>query len=403
MRVLPRRLGGWPAGLFGALALVLVMERYVARHDMKFTTIHAAAWRRSGERVTQAARREVLGLGDSLVKHGVVTPVLAASAGRSAYNLAVPKGMFPAHYFLLRRALRAGARPSALLVDGEMLSEDPFDNNRIWPELISFGESVELAYVGKEPAFIARMTLARGLPSYRTRFEVRLSVLSALAGKMPDEPQALPVIMRNWNKNDGAQVLPPVDTSHGDPRVTYLERTNYRPGEWICHPVNHWYVTRFLDLAAQRDVPVFWLLPPYHPEVQTRRERYGWDAQYMAYLRSLLERYSNLTVVDGRHAGYPSEALADMTHLSRTGAVVFSEAVGGLLRDRLAPGANGAGARWIEIPRYDAARAEALASAVEDVSQSGLALERVMTEARRARQERRLGRGERTSENRRRR
>lgn len=392
MRHPPR--GPWPAGLVGMFALVAGVERYVARHDARFTTVHAAAWRASGEAVGRAARCRLVALGDSLVKHGFVAPVAAAGAGRTAYNLAVPNGQFPGHDFLLRRLLRAGARPDALVVDGEMLGEDPFRIARVWSEMLTPAECAELAAAGRDPAFLARLVLAEALPSLKARDELRLSATLALAGKVPDEPQALPLFRRNWDRNGGSQVLPDRDDPPGgDPRPAELERVGYRPDRWAPHPVNAAYAARFLDRAAARGIPVFWLLPPYHPEVEARRGRYGQYGAYLAFLRALADRHPNLTVVDGRGAGYPPEALADMTHLSRTGAIAYSDAVGRLIRDRLDRPAGAP--RWVRLPRYDAAAAGALAAAadVEDLPGSGRALERAAAEARQERRARRLARG----------
>jgi hypothetical protein len=378
--------GRWPAGLIGMLALVAAVERYVARHDTKFTTQHAAAWRRSGQRVKVAARCAVVAFGDSLVKHGVVPAVVEARTGRPAYNLAVPGGRFPGHYFLLRRVLRAGGRPSAVLVDGEMIGDDPLDTERLWPELATPADCAELARACRDAAFGGRLAAAQALPSFRARTEVRLSITAALGGTLPPEPQALALLWRNWNTNAGAQVLSPRDDPPGvDPRPAELERSGYRPTEWKCHPVNADYARRFLDLAAAHGVPVFWLLPPYHPEVEARRQQYGWYGQYADYLHGLTARYPNLVVVDGRRAGYPPEVLADMTHLSRAGAIAFSDAVGRVLADRLVSGQGGAGAQWVALPRFETAGPGAAAVAstagVEDMTESARALERLAAEA----------------------
>ena len=181
--------------------------------------------------------------------------------------------------------------------------------------------------------------------------------MSALAGDYRGEVLTLAPLWRNWNKNDGAFVLPDRnDPPGGDPRPADLERYGYQPPAVTTHPVNHAYITRFLGLAAENGVPVFWVLPPLHPEVQARRERFGRDAAAVAYARSLLARYPGLKVIDGRHAGYTPEALHDMTHLSRTGAVAFTDVVGRTIRDRGGP-------RWVELPRYDPAAAVTLAAA----------------------------------------
>jgi hypothetical protein len=225
------------------------------------------------------------------------------------------------------------------------------------------------------------MMLATSLPSYRSRDGIRLSVTAALAGGLPPEPQALLLHRRNWETNGGAQVMPPrADPPGVDPRRLELERSGYRPTAWTCHPVNALYAERFLNFAAAHGVPVFWLLPPYHPEVDARRQRYGWYEQYAAYLRGLQQRHPNLTVVDSRGSGYPAEVLADMTHLSRPGAVAYSDALGRLLADRLATPRPAP--RWVALPRFDPIAAEpVVAAGVEDFTQSARALERLAAEA----------------------
>lgn len=380
--------GAWPAGLLGMLALMAAMERYVARHSERFTTLHAAAWRQSGESTDKAAHCRVVALGDSLVKHGLIAPIVADRAGRSVANLAVPKGMFPGHDALLRRLFEAGATLDAIVVDGEMLGEDPFEIARIWPEMLTLAECAEIARIGRNPDFLAAMALARTLPTFKARHEVRLSITTALDGQSPAEPAALPVFKRNWRRNGNAEVFADRDDPPGkDPRPAQIDATNYRPSHWVCHPVNDAFTIRFLDRARDHGVPVFWLMPPYHPEIVARRGQYGQYGKYVDYLKSLVVRYPNLTVVDGRKAGYPASALFDMTHLSRTGAIVYSDAVGGLLRDLLDRPDR---PRWVALPRYDAAAASALAaaSAVEDVPTSGRELGKVMNEVARQRERR---------------
>jgi hypothetical protein len=380
------------------LVLVSSAECYVAKHAAKFSTKHSAAWKRSGDVVDKAARCGIVALGDSLVKHGVVSSVVAGRSERAVYNLAVPKGMFPAHDFLLRRLIGRGAKLEALFIDGEMLLEDPFANPRIWPELLSVAACAELAWEGREADFFTRMALAKALPSFRARWEIRQSVLLALEDKLPEDSQVLPILWRNWKQNAGSEVLADrIDPPGDDPRARELEQTHYKPSTWPLNRVNHVFVERFLNRARDQRLPVFWLLPPYHPDVEARRTRYGFNGHYVAYLEALVARYPNLTVIDSRRAAYPPEALADMTHLGRTGAIAFSDALGRLVRDRLARKGEAADvrSRWIELPRYDAggARALAMSSDVEDLLGSSRALELRKAGVPPTRRERRLAEG----------
>jgi len=370
------RTAAWPAGLLGALALVWGVERFVSRHEPRFTTTQVSAWSMSGRRVGRAARCPVVAVGDSVVKYGVVPAVLADRLGRSAYNLAVPKGNPVASELLLRRVLRAGGRPSMVLLDGELLPDDPRGAARAWAELAGPADTAALAWAARDPRFLARALLDQLLPSFRARAEVRADVAAALAGTTPEECQALGVLWRNWNTNRGAQLLPPRGPGVADDRAEEIARSDYRPSDWSCHPLNAEYLERLLALAGSRGVPVVWLLPPYHPEVQARRERYGWDGKFEAFVRGLCRRHPGLWVVDARHAGYPPEALADMTHLNRPGALAYSDALGGLLAGLPLDGGRGG---WVALPGYrpGAGSIAAESAGSEDVLQSSAALKRL--------------------------
>ena len=114
------------------LALVTVVERYVERHDLLFASVLESAWKWSGDHVATAAGRPVVGFGDSLVKNSLLPSVLDARSGMKAWNLAVPSGQAPLHYFLFRRLLRAPARPLAVVIDGEAADADPLFDPRVW-------------------------------------------------------------------------------------------------------------------------------------------------------------------------------------------------------------------------------------------------------------------------------
>ncbi len=103
-------------------------------------------------------------------------------------------------------------------------------------------------------------------------------------------------------------------------------------------------------------------------------------------------RYPNLTVIDGRNAGYTPTVMFDATHLSRAGALVFSEAVGACSAARLDQPETWNHERWVALPKYDSRAVATLATAanVEDQMESGRNLSRIMEEEHRKRQERRL-------------
>src|SRR5262245_2197952 len=111
---------GLPWALFGSIALVAAVECGIGRLDDALRSrVHANYWFAGRQAGREVARCEVLVLGDSLAKLGVQPCVLTERTGRSAYNLAIAGGAPPVHYFVLRRALDSGARPSALLIDAK--------------------------------------------------------------------------------------------------------------------------------------------------------------------------------------------------------------------------------------------------------------------------------------------
>lgn len=362
----------WPCGLIGMFCLICTLEWSVRRHELVFLTHLASDWQTAGRSAGKVADFEVVALGDSLLKHGVIPPVVdeALGVGRRSHNLALPGGSPPASYFLLRRMIARGLRPRVVLADGELLDSDPLTRARVWPELVTPGEFAELSWSAGDAGYFARTAIGWLLPTFRARAELRQGVSAALDGKALEEPRSLAARWRNGKRNAGALVLPDRDDLSGpDPRPGELDRTNYSPGRWTCSPLNELYADRLIDLAGQHGIEVVWLLPPAHPEALARRVRGGWAASHEAFLIPLLSRFPNLTVVSAWNSDYPAEAFADMTHLSRTGAIALSHSLGAFLRARL-DGENSP--RWVNLPRYDRFAAGTLAvfSSVEDIRMS---------------------------------
>jgi hypothetical protein len=362
----------WPLGFIGMIAWIAAGERYVARHDRDFTTIWATSWQRAAQAAAREAPRcDVLCFGDSLVKQGVAPRVIEARLGKKVHNLAVFNGEAPTSYFLFRRALAAGARPSAVLVDGELLEDNPLERTRLWPEVATLRETWELAFAVRDPDFFSAVALAKCVVSIKDRHEIRANVMAAFRGEFPVSHWELFPSLRNWNQNHGAHIVPARDLAeHGDPFPKMLADTNYLPSTWSCNPANGEYVARFLSLAAARRIPVYWLLPPVHPEVQARRERGGRDDIYIAFVRQLAERFPNTVVVDGRRAGFDASSMQDATHLNVKGARAWSSALAEILA-RPARVGESIDRRWVPLPPFGT---RSIAASLEDLEQSGVAL-----------------------------
>lgn len=368
IRYYQRRL---PLGLLGALGLVVACEWTIARGWMNVSGVPPAMFRFAGHAAQeQAPGAEILCLGDSLVKFGLVPEVLEASLNRSAYNLAVMGGQPPSSYFLLRRALKAGSRPRAVVVNfkANCLAATPWINYHQWASLGSLTDCLDLAWESPNASLCGTMLADWLLPSYQARYQIRSGFLAALAGRKTSTREDIQTHWRNWVANKGAQVMP--KNPEGRVNPAFLFKEVYYPEHWWCDPVNARYMRRFLKLARKEGIPVFWLLAPIQPAVQTKREQVGLDERYMKIVRHALRDFPNLVVIDGRHAGYRPEVFVDYSHLDHEGAGALSTGVASILNEYLSGGGNSEN-RMVALPPYqDSEKSRSL----EDVSQSRLAL-----------------------------
>lgn len=360
------RRGRWPWGLLGMLGLVLLVEGFIARRTLDFTDTGTLSWRLGAEAVAREAPRcEVLCLGDSLVKHGLLPRVIEARSGRRAYNFAFAGGTPPATYFMLRRALEAGARPAAVLVDFKpnTLVNHPRNRLRQWQEFASFRECLDLAWTARSAHLLTATAMGRLFPSVRARYEIRAHILAALRGGPAPLRETNAAARRNWLVNGGANVAPANRAFRGELGSDFRWRT------WSCHRVQAAYVRRFLALAEAHGIRVDWLLPPFLPELMAARERSGAEAGYLGFVRAMQSRHPNVTVLDARHAGYEQGVFVDATHLDYRGAYALSWDVAEAVRASLPSPADGPG--WITLPRY---RERPIGVPLEDVDQSRLAV-----------------------------
>lgn len=362
-----------PLGLVGMVALLILCESCLARHALDLMHDVPFSWRWGAEMATrEAPRSEILCFGDSLVKCGVAPRVVADRTGRTMWNLAVTGGRPACSYFLLRRALDAGARPVALVIDGDLLYANPFEMPYLWPQLATPLEAIEMAWVGKNPRFFARYGLAWLLPSVRGRYEIRTTLLAAVQGQTTRLRSDSELADRNWMANRGTSIAPPsvqlsslaAQPFDASPAAVPV------PGHWSCHPVNRIYLDKFLDLAASRGIPVFWVFPPHYRMLEAYFDRPNWSGLQRRFVRERVDRYPNLVVIDGLHANYDRTVVMDVSHLNQRGAVAYSIALGNVLLDRLAAGSLRS-SRWIELPAFAEPPPEA---PVENMAQSTAAL-----------------------------
>jgi len=355
-------------GFLGAVALVVAAEWAVFGPFDDPVSFGAASWRDGGRAAAhEAVDGAVLCFGDSQVKCGILPAVLERRLGLPAYNLAVIGGQAPGSFYLFERALRAGAKPRAIVVGyyPALLGCDLRLNAGLWPELLDPGGCLDLLLGARDTRLAGPLLTRAVLPSLRRRADVAAAVRG---GPDPGRDDAR-AYRRNWRVNGGAHALPVgralVDES----------RPEAGGGRWKCKPENARYVRRFLALAAARGVPVFWLLPTNAPGLTAARLADGRDAAYDRYVAAVQAEFPGLTVIDPRPALTDPAAFSDVCHLNRRGAVALSLAVADVL-DRSLSGRDPS--HRVALPAGAVAAsgipgADAWAS-LEDVGQSSAAL-----------------------------
>lgn len=359
----------WPGGLLGMLVLVLVAERFIAGHDLDFARPENWNWRLSGRAAGSSRGCTIACFGSSVMHMGIAPQIIEKIAGARSYNFGVCIGTAPVHYYLCRRLLESGARPKAIVVEyhPHLLTVGPDFAARFWPELASLGDALDLAWTVRDPILFARLATGLALPSVRDRDEIRAQVAAALSGK-PATPREINLAFRrNYRRNRGAHLDPKNPAFQG--AITPGTEQTLLGDDWSCRPINRHYIGRLLALAASRDVPVYWLMPPLCSKLQGLRERKGLDRRYTEFARSIQEEYPGLVVLDGRHANFIDTVFKDEVHLDRQGATTLSVEVGEALARSLAD--SGRGRRWIDLPAY---RERSIDVPTEDLVESVLAI-----------------------------
>lgn len=358
-----------PAAPLGMIVLVAIVEIFLGR-SRRFGDDKAASWAHAGD----ASRREAVGcdvlcFGDSMVKFGVLPRLLESRLGGRAYNLAVFDGPVAASEVLLRRALRAGARPSAVVVGAmpHQLARDPRGPNdrRAWAELLDWGEAARLAGDLRSPEFLAEYAAGRLLPSVRSREAIRAVVRARAAGRDWSTRGIIPLYRRNWQANRGAHVV------GLDVRRRAVERSNADlfPTRWAPHPESLASFRRLLRLAGDHDIPVLWLIAPMHPEARDYQHALGLDGRFDGLVAGLLAEFPHVRVLDTRARPWDGSWFADAVHLDPRGAQALSLALAGALAD------GPTGSRWTPVGPPAAPGSDAsLDGLVEDFRESKIAL-----------------------------
>jgi hypothetical protein len=357
-----------PLGLMGMIALVAIVELGLIRGNLNFMGNVAVSWKYTGRTIKKKAPgNSILCFGDSMLKFGVLPRVVTEGTGQKTHNFAIHSGSAPSSYFLFRRALAMGVRPSAVVVDFArgILADGPASETRPYPwvELLEPLEAAELCWAAKDPGLVASLGLQSILHSVRLRHEIRAHVMAQLNAKPTGQRDVTPALWRNWNTNDGGQANPKVE-AFADNLIP--ESAPIKTGTWRSDPVNALYVRRFLELAASRGLKVYWTLTPVTPGTFSSWVHSGDEQLYVDFVRREQARYRNVVVLDARDSGFERSVFVDGVHLDRDGAAALSAGISQALRQSMNE-AESARTNWIKVPAFND---QTLQVAIEDVGQS---------------------------------
>ena len=360
-RQLRKFLTSAPWGMLWAIAILILVERAVFHHRLDLASRNTIGITHTHQAIYGESRdSSVLAMGDSLVKAGVSPTVIEKRLGRKTFNLAIHGAIAPMTYYMLEQALSRAPQPSAIIVDFKP-SQLTIHPSLVLPGFSSemnFGQCVDFARTMKSSSFFAQLLTHKYIPSLKERWGIREYVSSALAGKAIDKRSTNLSALIRWSADRGADSLPVV------PWIESIE-TTWDEGTYVPDTplpfdfLNLVYLKRFLELSERNKIPVFWVAPPLHPRIQAKRDARGLDATFTSLLRSSVERFEGLTVIDARRSFYPVRKFVDGAHLDHEGAAIFSDSVAEVMKERLRGPSDRD--RWVNLPTFSQST-ESLAS-----------------------------------------
>lgn len=306
----------------------------------------AWSWRSSAEMIaTEAAHRDVLCFGDSMMKCGIAAELFERRLGWTSYNFAVVRSQPRASEALLRRALARGAKPAAILVDffPGLLADPPGLNAGEWAEILAPSEIIGLAIAARDPWLPPRAFASWILPSHTARADLRQYAVAMLGMSATTFETRLSRERRERVAQRGTALQP---TEGGCNEILPPQgRGRPRGIGWRCRPEHEQSIRRFLALASASGAKVYWLLPPLSPASQARRDQNGLERAARAFVKRFQAEYPALIVLDGSTLKLDNSAFRDSNHVNARGALILTAAVA----DELERAAKATPTTWVAL------------------------------------------------------
>ena len=320
----------FPAGLLSALAVVAGLEFCAFRPRGDLGSFIPASWVEASRAArSDAVSADVLFLGDSQIKGGLLPSAFDKDTHLRSYNLATIGGQPAAALALLKQAVESGAKPQAVVFGfyPGLLAADSRINLRQWPEVLGLGACLNLIWTSGDLAFAAPLLTRSLLPSLLRRDDIRAATV-AMVSETPDPGRAKTLAyQRNWRLNAGAQALAANPAFRDDPSPPAGEpgSAENRAGEnWRAKDEHCVHLRELLAYAESRGIAIFWLLPTNSPGLQQFRISLGLDETFVRFVKSFQREFPKLTVLDPSRLLKDPSRFFDPCHLHRDGALALS-------------------------------------------------------------------------------
>lgn len=250
-------------------------------------------------------------MGDSVAKGAIIPQQLteALPGHPYVYNTAIAGSGPEFSYFVLKREIDAGKTPKAILYAP---SPHTFANGRVallagafctWPEI------AELAKQGMAPCEMVYGCFCK--LSWTLRYREQLA--DRLRGRAPETegPQA------------AVEKVAGVTHRHYSPEHL---RTSHKQPFGVFH-LNEVFFDKFMDMAQQNNIKVYWATPPVLPVVYENRKQYNFDQAYFQFLDEVCAKY-HVQTLQKEFLIYPDDQFKDYDHLDSVGAARFTQLLG---------------------------------------------------------------------------
>jgi hypothetical protein len=247
-------------------------------------------------------------MGDSVAKGAVICQQLTEALPGHPYvlNTAIGGSGPEFSYFVLKREIAAGKAPKAILCAP---SPHTFASGRIALLAGAFCTWPEIAELAKQR--IAPCEIIYGIftkLSWTLRYREQLA--DRMRGRAPETEGPQPVTDRMAGVVHRHYPAENLRSSHKQPFGVFR--------------LNEIFLDKFMVLAEENHIPVYWATPPVLSVVYENRKQYNFDQAYFRFLDDVSAKY-HVQTLQREFLIYPEDEFIDYDHLDKAGAARFTQ------------------------------------------------------------------------------